>query len=131
MAEYLGRSLLLKKNGTLVATLRSKSISCNGDPVDVTTDDDSGNRKLLAELGQKSCDISADGIEEDGVLRGLWFNGGMNQLYTDFTIEWPNGDELACDFVLASYEESGTYTEAVTFSISLQSSGAPTYTPSV
>ena len=128
MAEYLGRNLLLKKSAVVIATLRSKSLSCNGSPVDVTTDDNNGNRTLLSELAEKSSDISADGIESDGVLRALWFSGGMNQLYTDFTITWPNGDILASDFVFASYEESGTYNDAVTFSISLQSSGAPTYT---
>lgn len=131
MAEYLGRSLLLKKNDILIATIRSKSISCNGEPVDITTDDDGGHRKLLDELGQKSTDISFDGIEEDGILRGLWFAGGMTQKYTDFTLTWPDGSILASDFVFATYEESGTYNDAVGFSATLQSSGAPTYTPPV
>jgi len=35
---------------------------------------------------------------------------------------------LAGDFFLTSFEETGTYNEAVTFSASLQSSGDWTYT---
>tara|TARA_Y100000310_G_scaffold142034_1_gene141488 strand:- start:435 stop:827 length:393 start_codon:yes stop_codon:yes gene_type:complete len=125
----LGRNLLLKKNAVVIAGVRSKSMTVGVDNVDVTTDDENGYRTLLAEAGQVNLDISFDGVEKDGVLRGLMLTGGTSQQYTDFTLTWPSGDVLSGTFNLGNYDESGTYNDAVTFSSSLQSSGAWTFTP--
>jgi predicted secreted protein len=129
MPRYLGRDLVLKKNNVVVATLRAKSMTVGVDNVDVTTDDENGHRTLLAEAGQVNLDISFDGVEEDGIFRGLTLTGGTAQQYTDFTLTWPSGDVLSGTFNLGGYEESGSYNDAVTFSSSLQSSGSWTYTP--
>ncbi len=127
-AGALGRTLLLKKNSVIIASLKSKSFTVNSEPVDVTTDDDGGYRCNLPESGLTNIDISFDGVETDGILRGLMLSGGLNQQYTDFTLTWDNGDLLACDFNFTSYEESASTSEGITFSGSLQSSGEWTYT---
>jgi len=128
-AGALGRTLLLKKGAVIIASLKSKSFTINNEPVDVTTDDDGGYRCNLPTSGQASIDISFDGVETDGILRGLQLTGGLAQQYADFTLTWDSGDVLACAFNFTSYEESGTTTEGITFSGSLQSSGTWTYTP--
>lgn len=134
-AAKIGREFLIKKNSTTLAGVRTKSFSFAGEPVDVTTDDDTGFRTLLAESGQEAIDISVEGLTKDVVLRGAALGSGSLML-TDVTLEFPktgtqatSGDTISGNFFLTSLEESGTYNDAMTFSASLQSSGAWTYTP--
>ena len=129
MASNLGRKLLLKVDGAVVAGLRTRGLSVNKEAIDVTTDDDDGFRKLLSEAGQVSLDMSIDGLTKDAELRAAALTSTSITL-TGVTVEYPNGDSLAFDEVMMnSFEESGSYNEAISFTASLQSSGAWTYTP--
>ena len=128
MPANVGRNLKIKRGGTVIAAVRNKSLSMAGEPIDITSDDDSGFRTLLAEAGQRSIDMSVEGVTKDSVLRTAMLSGS-SLLLTDITVEWPNGDGLSGDFFLNSLEESGAYNDAVTFSGSLQSSGEYTFTP--
>jgi len=129
MAANLGRNLLLKTSTTVIAGVRTKGVSLNKEPVDVTTDDDSGYRTLLSEAGQVSLDLSLDGITKDDELRASIL-GGTTMTLTDVTLEYPNGDVLSfTEVMLTSLEESGAYNDAITFTATLQSSGEWTYTP--
>lgn len=129
MAGNVGRKLLVKKNGTNLMGVQNKSIATTASAIDITSDDDLGYRTFLAEAGELAIDLSVDGIAKDTVLRDIILNGGTTgQLLTDITIEYPNGDTIAGDFFFNSYTETGTYNEAVTFSATLQSSGAWTFT---
>ncbi len=136
MAAKIGREFLIKKGATVLAGVRTKAFSFAGEPVDVTTDDDTGFRTLLAESGQEALDISVEGLTKDTILRAAALTGTAGLMLTDITLEFPktgtqvtSGDKIAGSFFLASLEESGTYNDAMTFSASLQSSGAWTYTP--
>ena len=127
MAADVGRNLKILQGLVVLAAVRNKSVSFAGEPIDITSDDDAGFRLLLAEEGQKSIDMSVDGVIKDAVLRGQALSGSSLML-TDVNILWPNGDTLTGDFFLASYEESGAYKDAITFTASLQSSGPYVYT---
>jgi len=127
MAANVGRNLLLKTGSTVIAGVRTKGIVVAGEVIDVTSDDDGGYRTSLAEAGQKSLDISVDGITKDAELREAMLTG-MTLTMTGLSIEYPNGDTITGDFLLVSVEESGSYNDAVTFTASIQSSGAWTYT---
>ena len=127
MAANVGRNLLLKTGSTVIAGVRTKGIVVAGEVIDVTSDDDGGYRTSLAEAGQKSLDISVDGITKDAELRAAML-AGMTLTMTGLSIEYPNGDTITGDFLLVSVEESGSYNDAVTFTASIQSSGAWTYT---
>lgn len=128
MAANIGREFVIKKGATAIAGVRTKSLSFNGEPIDVTTDDDNGFRTLLATAGQKSVDMSVEGLTKDATIREAALSG-TSLLLTDITVDYPNGDKLAGNFFLNSVEESGTYNDAITFTASLQSSGEFTYTP--
>lgn len=128
MAASSGRELLIKKGASVIAGVRTKTVTINGEPIDVTTDDDSGFRTLLADPATRMIDLSVEGITKDDTLRAIVAGAGP-QLLTDITIEYPDGAVIAGDFYLVSVEESGEYQDAVTFTASLQSSGAFTYTP--
>ena len=128
MAASSGRELLIKKGVSVIAGVRTKTVTINGEPIDVTTDDDSGFRTLLADPATRMIDLSVEGITKDDTLRAIVAGAGP-QLLTDITIEYPDGAVIAGDFYLVSVEESGEYQDAVTFTATLQSSGAFTYTP--
>lgn len=130
MAASAGRELLIKKGVSVIAGVRTKTVTINGEPIDITSDDDSGFRTLLASAGLRSIDLSVEGVTKDATLRAI-VAGVSSQLLTDISIEYPNGDTIDGDFYLVNIEESGEYQDALTFSASLQSSGPFTYTPAV
>jgi predicted secreted protein len=134
MAAKIGRELLIKKGATVLAGVRTKSMSYAGEPIDISGDDDAGFRTFLTETGQEALDLSVEGITKDATLRAIALGSGSLML-TDITLNFPltgtqatTGDEISGDFVLAGLEETGAYNDAMTFSASLQSSGAWTYT---
>jgi len=128
MAQSIGRNLVVKKGATAIASIRTKTVTINNEPVDITTDDSDGFRTLLSIVGQQSIDLSIEGLTDDATLRAAILSPGTI-LLTDITIVYPNGGIIAGDFALTTYEEAGTYNDAVTFSGTLQSSGEYTYTP--
>lgn len=123
MAEILGRKVTITIDGTAKATARTKSLSINNEPVDVTSDTDTGIQRFLAEPGQKSVEISVEGMFDaaDETLQTLALNSTdvivpvvLN--YTTYTITG--------DFFMSSYSDNGAYNDAVAFSATFQSSGA-------
>lgn len=128
MAKTIGRNFLIRKNSVAIASVRTKSFSWGGEAVDVTTDDQDGVRALLSDFGQEQLDISCEGLSDTQTLRDIALTIATTKMLTDITLLFDNGDSISGNFLLTSYEESGTYNDAVTFSASLQSSGSWTYT---
>lgn len=71
MPGYLGRKVNLTWGGSAVLGIREKGVTINGEPIDVTSDDDNGWRKLLTEAGEHSVDISISGVTKDDVFLRL------------------------------------------------------------
>lgn len=126
MSASIGREFLIKRGSVVIAGVRSKSVSINGEAVDITSDDDGGYRTLLSTVGTKSMDLSVEGVSKDADLRDAMLSGST-LLLTDVNLEYPNGDTVSGNFFLTSFEESAPYNEATTFTASLQSSGEFTY----
>lgn len=131
MAADTGRDLLIKKGGTAIAGAREDGISLDGSPVDITSKDDGGFRTLAEFAGAKALDLSVSGVWIDKILRDAAVLESANLLLTDITITFADTGSLTGNFYLASYEETGTHDDAVTFSASLQSSGTWAYTTAV
>jgi predicted secreted protein len=129
MAAANGRELKILKNNNPIAGVRTKTVAIAGEPIDITSDDDLGYRTMLAEAGTYSIDLTVEGVTKDDTLRSVILTGGT-LLLTDISIEYPDGSTITGDFFLASVEDSGEYADALTFSASLQSSGAWVYSAS-
>jgi len=129
MPNYIGRDFLIKKASTVLASVRAKTVTINGEPIDITTDNSAGYRTLLGEAATRSIDMSVEGLTDDDTLRAIILGAGGSLLLTDVTVDYPDGASLGGDFFLNSMEESGQHTDAVGFSASLQSSGTWSYTP--
>src|SRR5687767_1761552 len=115
--------------GTLLAGIKTKSITFAEDGIDTTNDDDNGFRTLLDDTAAvRSLDIEFSGVEKDGVV-AAWRAAGAHRACT---IEFPlQGAEttprtIAGEFRLTSYAVEGSNDGAVEYSATLQSTGSYT-----
>ena len=126
MTAFVGRKAVLSKGATAIAAVRTKTMSIANEPVDITSDDDDGFRTMLAEPGNKTLDITVEGVAKDDDLLALAVSG--TDILDSFSILFPGIGTIAGDFVVSSFEIGAAYNEAATFSATLQSSGEYTYT---
>lgn len=121
-----GRDLLILKNDVAIAGAQENGITIDNSPVDITSIGDDGFRTMADFAGTRALDISISGVWTDKVVRDQAM--GATLLLTDITIDFADGGTLSGDFYLANYSENGSHNTAVTFTATLQSSGAWTYT---
>jgi len=111
---------------SVLAGVRTKTVSIAGAPVDVTSDDDLGFRTMLSNAGTYTIDLSVEGVSKDEALLDI-IAAGSNLMFEQMSVQFHDGANLVGDFFLASFEQTGEYADAVTFSASFQSSGAWVY----
>lgn len=126
MSGFLGRSVQLDWGGTALGGVRTKGLELNGEPVDVTSDEDGGWRVLLTEPGENQVNITVSGVTKSDVLKTDWFTGNRTRAVA---LDYPDGGTVSGTFYLATYTETGNYNDAVTFDATLQSSGPVSYDP--
>lgn len=126
MPAAKGRSMILKLAGVALAGVRTKSFTIGGEPIDITTDDDAGWRKLLDEAGNKTVDISVSGVTKDDKLLQEAINS--NDRVNTMSLVRPDGGSIDGEFFCTSYAETGEYQGAVTFEAEFQSTGVIAYT---
>lgn len=126
-----GRVVTVKRGAVpaLIAGVRTKSIAINGEPIDVTNDDDGGVRKLMDMPGELAIEISVSGVVKNDTLRQEALSVTDRVLPTEFGFPGTSPGKIAGDFYLASYTETGEYKGATTFEATFQSAGAAVYTP--
>jgi predicted secreted protein len=130
MAGRVGRQVTFFFGGDSPADeilgVREKGVECNGEPIDVTSDEDSGVRTLLSNIyAQKEVNVSLSGVTKDTRLKEAWHNDQFTQTCT-FT--FPDGSSLSGVFCMTSYKETDPYNGAATFEAAFSSSGTITYT---
>lgn len=121
----LGRNITFEWGDEEIPGVREKSIANAGEPVDVTSDEDNGWRKLLTESGQNQIDITVNGVTKSNALRADWYAGTRTKT---LTITYPDGGAISGTFFMANFNETGPYNDATTFEATFQSSGEITYT---
>lgn len=127
MAAISGRKLRIKRGSTAIAGARSDSITINNEPIDITEKDDLGWRKYLADAGVRSIDCEVEGILEDSTFLALAV-GTASALLEAYTIEVQSIGSFTGNFFFASFAVTGEQADATTFTASIQSSGAITFT---
>ena len=141
MAKHLGRSLLLKigdGGGTEVfsalAGINAKTLTINNSLIDVTTPDASSPSGALwsASLnGLKQVALSGDGVFLDETAEARLSTVAMQaDPVANFEIVVPDFGTYAGEFRVTSLEFGGETEGGVTFSTSLESNGAVTFTAS-
>lgn len=130
MSALVGRKVTFTPTagGAAVIGARTKSITLNNEPIDITSDDDNGFRTLLGEdPAERSIEMSVDGILKDDALIALAATSG-SMLISAYTLDIPGIGSFAGDFHFGSIEIGAEYQDAVTFSATIQSSGKFQYT---
>tara|TARA_R110000803_G_scaffold43401_6_gene92619 strand:+ start:824 stop:1231 length:408 start_codon:yes stop_codon:yes gene_type:complete len=132
MAAQRGAALLLKFNTTgttyvTIAGLRSTSLSLNDESVDVTNKDSGGNKTLLANGGIHSMSVSGSGVFTDAAVEENLRAAMNGTTFANFQILLPDFGTYTGAFNVTSLEYSGEFNGEVTYSLSLESSGAITY----
>jgi len=128
MAAEYGRKVAFTWDSSSVLGVREKSLSINGEPVNVTSDEDSGVQQLLSEDAETSVQIELSGVTKDSIFREAKITGGAS-LQATAELTYTDGGVLSGTFQLGPYSEGQPYNEAVTFTATLMSTGAVTYTP--
>lgn len=125
MAKAPGRQLTIDRNGTKIAAVQSKSITLNNEPIDVTSDDDTGFRTLLEESATRQLDLSVEGVTADDTLITAAAQGST--LIETYTVNLPSGATISGDFRFNSLELGAPVSEAITFTAEIQSTGEFTF----
>lgn len=131
MPALVGRKVTFtptSSGGTPVTGMRTKTITLNNEPIDITSDDDNGWRTFLAEdPALRSIDIAVEGVTKDAQLIELAATGGSG-LVSSYALEFEGLGTFTGDFYIGSLELGAPYNEAVTFSCTIQSSGEAEWT---
>lgn len=127
MSGFVGRDVEVRKGtttGVLVAGVRTKSVTINNEPIDVTTDDSAGFRELLETSAERHFDLSVEGLTKNTDLLELAVAG--TALIDEFSIVFPGTPDVVVrgDFRINNFQMGAEYNDAVTFTAELQSTGS-------
>tara|TARA_Y100000004_G_scaffold195630_1_gene263183 strand:+ start:1567 stop:1971 length:405 start_codon:yes stop_codon:yes gene_type:complete len=132
MAAQRGKALLLKidVSGTMttVGGMRSTSMTLNDEMVDITNKDSGSQRELLPAGGILSMSITASGVFTDSTAETTLRAAYGTSTFKSYNVIVPDLGTYAGTFQLTSLEYGGEYNGEATYSITLESSGAVTFT---
>jgi len=108
---------------------RTKTITIAGEPIDITQDCDGAFRTLLSTPASRSIDMTVEGIlrQDDWALQAL--DPATSNFLEQYALVIPGLGTITGDFFIGNFEVGAPYNESVTFSATVQSSGAWTFTP--
>ena len=132
MAAQKGSAVLIKTtvSGSLttIGGLRSSSITLNDEMVDISNKDSSNNRTLLPNGGIQSMSISGSGVFTDSASEQQLRTDFGASTFTAYSFIVPDLGTFAGSFQITSLEFAGEYNGEATYSVTLESSGAITFT---
>jgi predicted secreted protein len=121
--SWVGRRLIIRKDGVAIAGARAKSVRFNNDPIDVTYEEEDGFRHFLDVLDTREVVIGIDGVLSAPHVEQL-IRPKIEGELIDVEIEFPDESTLSADGAyIQSLQITGEYRNAVTFSASLVLSG--------
>jgi TP901-1 family phage major tail protein len=132
MTAKAGRAVVLAvvippaTEATRIAGLQTKSVSLSAEGIDITNDDDSGYRTLLADTASvKTLDIECGGVAKDGVLPAWLTAGTHRECIFTYPLEGSQTvpRTITGNFRLTKYSEDMPTDGEVKFKASLQSTG--------
>ena len=134
MAGFNGRALTVDYDSTTLVGIRTRGLSISAEGIDVTTDDDTGERTLLPQPGVRSAEITVAGVTSDEVLIAEMLTGIASRTLTAAQVNLPSSlavpGTVTFDSFISAFEITGEHDGAVEFTATLMSGGAITYVAS-
>ncbi|WP_300529556.1 phage major tail protein, TP901-1 family [Maricaulis sp.] len=132
MTVQAGKDMLIKigdggvPEGFLsVAGLRTRTLSFNARPVDITHDQSLGSwRELLAGSGIKACTVSGAGVFTDAAADARLRQAFFDQAAPNWQLIIPDFVRLTGPFLIAALDYSGRHDGEAVWSMTLSSAGA-------
>lgn len=130
MAAKAGRNVIVyytppgATEEVALGALKSKSVTINNEPIDITTDDDSGYRTLLSDAGSmRSADLKLSGLLKDRVFLEYVDQQALLAIRIVFPGATTLGVQITGNFWVTSTELGAEMEDAATVDYSFQSSG--------
>lgn len=132
MATVAGRNMQIKYyNGTsyvVIGGAREYSIEIKNDLVETTSADDAGIRKLLAGAGVNSITIKLSGVYVEDAASTAIRTDASTDAHRNYQLVVPGTSPKTYQgsFKVASFQEKGSYKDAVQYEMTLESAGVVT-----
>jgi len=125
----LGRDITMTIGGQTLVGVVTKDFSLSNTAIEVTDDQSSGFRELLAKGGLKSLDLSVSGpVKDYALLDTIFETTQMVACVVDLGDGTTTESELTFDALLSELSFSGDANERVEFNATLLSSGSIGFT---
>ena len=133
MAAMKGRLYVLKdatSAGNTIAGIRTTSLKINNEEVDITSKSSAGWRELLEGAGTQSVDIDVEGIVADDATYETLQSRAQLQSINGYQLinTGTDTDAIAGLFLITGWTQGPPHNAESTFSCTLKSSGAITFT---
>ena len=120
MAKILGKNVVLKANGTQIASGRTISLDISDEMIDLSTQESTGVERAY---GLESLAATADGLLSDANTQSI-----LNLRKTNVTLSCEIGQStpaaiISCGALVENININSEYNGVVTFSASFQSNG--------
>lgn len=131
MAAEAGRDLRIEYSSdgltyAVVAGARTDSLTFNNEAIDITDKDDAGVRTYLDDIAVKSMSLSCTGVATTSTFSALAAAAGSGTALHDFRVAFGSFATYTGSFFITSFEATGEQADTITFTMSLESSGAIT-----
>ena len=121
----LGRNQVLTWDGEEIAGVKTKTVTVNGEAVDITDDDSNGWREVYEDAGTLGVELSIEGYAKDWRLQEVAFS--VEDRIDAVVLTGDNGAVLSGDFYLQDYEQGMEHDGFTSFSATLLSNGEISY----
>nr|WP_170540968.1 phage tail tube protein [Ruegeria arenilitoris] len=130
MSATAGQDAVFKIGGTVVAGVRVSGFTRDATPIDITDKGSQGYQELMSgKVSSATLSMNVEGVEKDQAIRDIALGPISGWTIADAELALANGDKISGAFFLGSYQEGDDYKEATTFSATLTSAAAWTFTP--
>lgn len=128
MAELLGRAITFVSAGsplvgTVLTGMRSKSLTVQGEAIDITTDDTSGWQEFLVSAPRLGYTLEVSGITKDTNILDAVETSGVAALENYVLDFGALSKTVTGNWVLSNVSFGIEYEDAVTFTCTIQSDG--------
>ena len=125
----IGREVTYTFGGVSVQGRTTKSLELTNTRGETGDESSAGYTEALAKALEKSGGMTVEGLVKNYELFASWFTSESQVFTVNFT--FPDGSTLSWDFFMDSLSSTMPYNELSTYSMSLSSSGLPTWVSGV